>query len=369
MGMWGGIRQGLETFKKDKLDEEQMEIRRGQEERAEKAFALEEEAARLEFLKNTRSLINPSAIGLPSMGSSNSKKSGGGSSGLTTKRMMFELQELGVGYDDIMKVVSNAGTPAASNRMLSKIHKKAFDYNTGINSGDYVETTPTGEAMASLISDAILTAPEEIILDDAWWEETEKRLDSTFNDDQRNDLYPDGRIIVPGGIAFTKDLNLTPYASITDTKAARGIVEDITVDIAAKVLGKIQTLQGDFLIKQRENIPLTASEIKLKAYMDDQTTILSEAIDIKDVNTLGRLYGNEATNFLLKANRGIQPALLPPEYNKENQAKIFFEDRELLFLVMNAGLLNDGQIISYYLRDDTKPNKNGELVTKVIGEE
>ena len=360
MGMWGGIRQGLETFKKDKLDEEQMEIRRGQEERAEKTFALEEEAARLEFLKNTRDLINPSAIGLPALGSGKNKSSGG--SGLTTKRMMFELQELGVGYDDIMKVVSNAGTPAASNRMLSKIHKKAFDYNTGINSGDYVESTPTGEAMASLISDAILTAPEEIILDDAWWEETEIRLDSTFNDDQRNDLYPDGRIIVPGGIAFTRDLGLTEYASITDTKAARGIVEDITVDIASKVLGKIQTLQGDFLIKQRDNIPLTASEEILKKYMDKQTTILSEAISNKDINILGRLYGNEATNFLLKANRGIQPALLPPEYNRENQAKLLFENRQELAIVINAGLLNDGQVVTY--RD-----ANGVLVTKVIGEE
>ena len=54
MGMWGGIRQGLETCKKDKLDEEQMEIRRGQEERAEKAFALEEEAASLAKFLNLK---------------------------------------------------------------------------------------------------------------------------------------------------------------------------------------------------------------------------------------------------------------------------------------------------------------------------
>ena len=96
--------------------------------------------------------------------------------------------------------------------------------------------------------------------------------------------------------------------------------------------------------------------------MDEQTTILSEAISNKDINTLGRLYGNEASNFLLKANRGIQPALLPPEYNRENQAKLLFENRQELAIVINAGLLNDGQVVTY--RD-----ANGVLVTKVIGEE
>tara|TARA_R110000787_G_scaffold231132_1_gene338599 strand:- start:292 stop:1398 length:1107 start_codon:yes stop_codon:yes gene_type:complete len=368
MGFWGGVRQGLETAQKNALDEEQMELAKAREERAAKVFSREEEEFKLDFLKKTRDLINPSAIGLPSMGSSKSK-SGSSSNALTTKRMMTDLIGLGMKSEDIMKVMSNAGTPAASNRMLGKIHTRALEYNKGISSENYIEKTPTGEAMASLISDAIFSTPEEIILDDEWWKATEEQLDMTFSEEQRNDLYPSGKIIREGGLTFTRDLNLTEYASLPDTKAARAMIEDITVDIAAKVLGKIQTLQGDFNVKSQNNIALTDKEVKLKKYMDEQTTTLFDAIEAKDVNALGRLYGTEATSLLLKTNRGLVPGLLPPEYNKENQARIFFADRELLFLVMEAGLLNNGQIVSYYLRDDNKPNRNGELVTKVIGEE
>ena len=357
MGIWGGIRQGLETAQKNALDEEQMELARKREERADKVFSREEEAFKLDFLKKTRDLINPGAIGLPSMGSSKSK-SGSSSTGLTTKRMMTDLIGLGMKSEDIMKVMSNAGTPAASNRMLGKIHTRAIDYNKGLSSENFVETTPTGEAMASLISDAIFSAPEEIILDDEWWKTTEENLDMVFSEDQRNSLYPSGKIIREGGLTFTRDLNLTEYASVTDTKAARAIVQDITIDIAAKVLGKIQTLQGDFFIKEKENIPLTAKEVKLKNYMNEQTQILSEAIEAKDANTLGRLYGNEATSLLLKSNRGIQPGLLPTEYGRENQARLYFEDTELLLLVLQAGLINDSQIVTY-----TDP-ETGLLVTK-----
>ena len=366
MGFWQGVQQGVEIVKEDELNAETMRLANLREERAVKVFERGERESHLDFLKKTRDLINPSAIRLPSMKGSKSSSSGGA---LTNKRMMNDLMMIGVKSEDLMKVMSNAGTPAASNRMLSKIHTRAIDYEKGLGSNNFVETTPTGEAMGALISDAIFSASEETILDDEWWKATEENLEMVFFEDQRNSLYPSGKIITGGGLTFTRDLNLTEFASIPDTKAARGVIEDITVDIAAKVLGKIQTLQGDFNVKGQNNIELTAQEVKLKKYMDEQTTILFDAIEAKDVNTLGRLYGNEATALLLKTNRGLVPGLLPPEYNKENQARLFFADRELLFLVDQAGLLNKGQIVSYYLRDDNDPNKNGELVTKVIGEE
>ena len=366
MGFWQGVQQGVEIVKEDELNAETMRLANLREERAVKVFERGERESHLDFLKKTRDLINPSAIRLPSMKGSKSSSSGGA---LTNKRMMNDLMMIGVKSEDLMKVMSNAGTPAASNRMLSKIHTRAIDYEKGLGSNNFVETTPTGEAMGALISDAIFSASEETILDDEWWKATEENLEMVFIEDQRNSLYPSGKIITGGGLTFTRDLNLTEFASIADTKAARGVIEDITVDIAAKVLGKIQTLQGDFNVKGQNNIELTAQEGKLKDYMAAQTTILFDAIEAKDVNTLGRLYGNEATALLLKTNRGLVPGLLPPEYNKENQARLFFADRELLFLVDQAGLLNKGQIVSYYLRDDNDPNKNGELVTKVIGEE
>ena len=366
MGFWQGVQQGVEIVKADERDAETMRLANLREERAAKVFERGERESHLDFLKKTRDLINPSAIRLPSMKGSKSSSSGGA---LTNKRMMNDLMMIGVKSEDLMKVMSNAGTPAASNRMLSKIHTRAVDYEKGLGSNNFVETTPTGEAMGALISDAIFSASEETILDDEWWKATEENLEMVFTEDQRNSLYPSGKIITGGGLTFTRDLNLTEFASIADTKAARGVIENITVDIAAKVLGKIQTLQGDFSVKMQNNIELTAQEGKLKDYMAAQTTILFDAIEAKDVNTLGRLYGNEATALLLKTNRGLVPGLLPPEYNKENQARLFFADRELLFLVDQAGLLNKGQIVSYYLRDDNDPNKNGELVTKVIGEE
>ena len=361
MGFWQGVQQGVEIVKADERDAETMRLANLREERAAKVFERGEKEFHLDFLKKTRDLINPSAISLPSMGGSKSKSSRSGGA-LTTKRMMTDLMGLGVTSEDLMKVMSNAGTPAASNRMLSKIHTRAIEYNKGLSSNNFVETTPTGEAMGSLISDAIFSAPEETILDDEWWKATEEKIQMVFTEDERNSLYPSGKIITGGGLTFTRDLNLTEFASIPDTKAARGVIEDITVDIAAKVLGKIQTLQGDFNVKGQNNIELTAQEVKLKKYMDEQTTILFDAIEAKDVNTLGRLYGSEATGLLLKTNRGLVPGLLPPEYNRENQARLFFEDRELLAIVMKAGLLNNGQIVTY-------TDANGMSVTKVIGEE
>jgi len=359
MAFWVGIERGLAAAAKTALDEEQMEIRRNQDERAEKTFAIEEEKSRLEFLQKTRDLINPGAISLPALGSRKNKSSGG--SGLTTKRMMFELQELGVGYDDIMKVVSNAGTPAASNRMLSKIHKTALDYNKGISSGDYIETTPTGEAMASLISDAIITAPETLILDDEWWENTETRLESTFNEEQRNDLYPTGKIVIPGGITFTRDLNLNEYASITDIRGARELLTDITIDIASENLGKIQELQGEYTLIEQGGGELTADQNVIKDFMETQSTILNDAIKGEDLTTLGRIFGTNATNNLLRSQPGIDTALLPSQYNKSNQSPINFNREKDLFLVLQAGLLQNGQVVTYI-------DENNQRVTRVIGE-
>ena len=369
MGMWGGIRQGLETFKKDKLDEEQMEIRRSQEERADAEFELRSQQSQVELYESISKSLGINPVSLPAMGEGKVK------GGLTTEHMINVLEEIGVDSDVLINLHAAGGTAAGSKSALKSAYDIAMKVRTDLKTGKYEPIEGSvSEIIGNMISTAVITNPEETPLDDAFWKKAETDIGITISEDMRN-RFGDFST-TPGSVTFLNAPVLREKASLPDIKLAKGMAKESVIAQASSELNiilaeqsKIQTIESNAGPLVPGGTPEEEEEAQqriafLKQFYENRSNIILEAQslfkDNEDPNGLYRIYGTAALRPLYDRIGYFNPVILGEQFEQSRTVPIGVGNSKLYAELYTLGLVKDGQTVSY-------EGPDGNTITEIVG--
>ena len=356
MGMWAGIRQGQAENIADKLNEDKLDLMNRQEERLEETFELDKRTKQFDMMQTMRSRFGAGAGGLPTIGSKSTKKAAAANT-FNSKEEYFEaLKRLKVENPALLDLYSSGGTQAAGLANLEKAYqliKKSYDDQ---RSGDFVQGVPLNEAVASMLSSAVISRSQEVALDDDWWDKTETDFQMVFSQEER-DILGDN-MVIPGSVTF-----LDPPQSLKPTK-----LEDIdkVVRMSGAFVKQELKIEKDRLaaaqsklIEQQTSGKLSSEDKMVKDWLENRTQILLDAESQEDSGALNSLYGNTYIKNILKTRgENFDISLLPSGFGEGQQAPMVFSSRKEFALLYSRGIVPRGTLVTYM--DD------GQMVTREV---
>ena len=354
MGMWGGIRQGLETFKKDKLNEEQMDLTRAREERADKVFTRNEEAAALERMIKLQELLGTSSgfapLSLSSSSGSGTKKTTAG----TKEHYINILKGFEIEPEAIAKLYSIGGTVAAGTAALKKAVDILRPYREEQSSGNYMGGLSTSDAFSSMLSTAVITESKDIDLNDDWWAAQETKFKTVFDQEDRDGFG--STMTIPGQITFL-DLpqNVKP-TDLGDQEKVREMSRDFVKAQAEVELSRIRKEQSN-LIEIEKNGNLNENDILARDWMAGRTKKIfdaqTEIKDLKDYGQLNSIYGSEFTKQIIETQgKNFNVSLLGSGFGTADRVPIFFSTEKEFAIIYGKGLVKPGDLVTYVREED-----------------
>jgi hypothetical protein len=343
MGMWSGIAQGMESVQQRKLEEQRLEmaeedfnLRKRAAERADAAFSLQEQQARLDLYKIIR-------------GKFGNLKSGSGSETETTatknltKNMSVLVTRFGIDQAEVAKVYKSGGAEA-----IAEAAKLAVTYGDKFKTGEYTGDAPN-IVVGQMLADAIYTESETAEYD---WDEISESIGVEVDDTLRDMLGNSYEI--PGAVAFTAPaLVKKPTFADLDAADKRGImnVEAQSRAQSRIILARINTLNT------KEDVLSKAEEAEL-AWLAERQRSIREAQEAfkSDVYTpLIELFGSSYIDTVTDYYGNLEGAPLNPAFTEASQIAVPVPNRAVAENLFLAGILKPGMKVVYLETGEVVP--------------
>ena len=349
-----GINQGLQIARKASLDEEQMDLTRAREERADKVFTRNEEAAALERMIKLQGLLGSSSgfdpLSLNSGGGGGTKKTAAG----TKEHYIDILKGLEVDHEAIAKLYSTGGTAAAGTLALKKAVDILRPYREEQGSGNYMGGLSTSDAFSSMLSTAVITESKDIDLDEDWWAAQEIKFQTVFDQEDRDGFG--STMTIPGQVTFLDLPQSVKPTDPADQEKVRNMSRDFVKDQAEVELARLRKEQSN-LIEIEKNESLSEKDIIARDWMVERTKKIfdaqTEIKDFEDYGQLNSIYGSEFAKQIIKTQgKNFNVSLLGSGFGTADRVPIFFSTEAEFAIIYGRGLVKPGDLVTYVREED-----------------
>ena len=351
-----GINQGLQIARKASLDEEQMDLTRAREERADKVFTRNEEAAALERMIKLQGLLGSSSgfdpLSLNSGGGGGTKKTAAG----TKEHYIDILKGLEVDHEAIAKLYSTGGTAAAGTLALKKAVDILRPYREEQGSGNYMGGLSASDAFSSMLSTAVITESKDIDLDEDWWAAQEIKFQTVFDQEDRDGFG--STMTIPGQVTFLDLPQSVKPTDPADQEKVRNMSRDFVKSQAEVELAKLRKEQSNLIeIEKKPGGSLSEKDIIARDWMVERTKKIfdaqTEIKDFKDYGQLNSIYGSEFAKQIIKTQgKNFNVSLLGSGFGTADRVPIFFNTEEEFAIIYGRGLVKPGDLVTYVREED-----------------
>lgn len=337
MGMWAGIQQGMAAAEASKLakkqlemSEEEFDLRRQANARAEKALELDEIESKLKRVKTIRETFG----GLPggtSAGSTASKNTK-----ITPTKVNESMQVLSQRFQVDPEVIKKVYTQGGAEGIV-RAAELAVKYDDKFRTGNYTGDAPSA-VVGEMLSGALYTESQTVEYD---WDKINETLGIEVDEAVR-DMVGDS-YIVPGSVSFTEPalVEKIDFAGLEQAEK-RGIsaAESLARSESRSVKSRLNAL-----VKKSGSESLTSTEQAEQIWLTERLQQISAAQDAfkEDVFTpLIELYGSSYVDTLKDYYPNLKDAPLNPVFTEAAQTETTVPNRSVALNLLKAGVLKPG---------------------------
>jgi len=342
MGMWTGINQGSAEAEEKKLarkrlelSDEELNLRRRSADRADKQFELEETTRTIALAKSIRDTYG--GIRANSLGG-NGKGSGTNITKTQVNQSMTVLsKKYGLAPEVLTELYSKGGATG-----VVQAATYAENYSKKFSTGNFVGDAPN-LVIGEMIAGALYTNSETVDYD---WGKINREL-GTEVDQAVKDMLGES-YTVPGAVTLTPPpLIKKPSLIELDAADRRGIM---SAESQARGESRLINRRLNTLRKKQEDQSIGSTEQLELSWLVDRLVMIKSAQDSfkDDVFTpLIELFGASYINTVTDYYENLEGAPLNPAFIQAAQQPVNVISKELGKRLIESGVLNFGQTITY----------------------
>ena len=337
MGMWAGIQQGMAAAEASKLakkqlemSEEDFELRKQANDRAERALELNEIESKLKRVSTIKNTFG----GLPRATTASGARSK--KTGPTQTEINQSIQVLSERFQVDEAVIKRVYTQGGADGIV-KAAQLAIKYDDKFRTGNYTGDAPS-IVVGEMLSGALYTESQTVEYD---WDKINETLGVEVDEAVR-DMVGDS-YVVPGAVTFTEPalVEKIDYAGLEQVEK-RGIsaAESLARSESRAVQSRLNAL-----IKKSESEALTSTEQTEQIWLTQRIEQISAAQDAfkEDVFTpLIELYGSSYMDTLREYDPSLKGAPLNPVFTEAAQTETAVPNRSVALNLLKAGVLKPG---------------------------
>ena len=333
MGMWQGIGQGLAAVEERKFNQQQLDIRKRAEERAEEAFEIDKLTTRTALASQIRDLYGSGSSSKTSKGKGNSK-----STKITTSENKNNFQILverfSVDEAEVQKLYATAGASGVAEAV-----KLATSYSDKFKTGNYTGPEPS-IVIGQMLENALYTNSETLEYD---WDKITTEIGVPLDDALRTMLGES--YTLPGAVSFESPaLVEKPGLSDLADVEKRAVSNSLQ---SAKRENRIIFSRSNELVKIQDTRSLTDIEQQEFDWISGRAIKIDSAINShKDqvYNPLIELYGSTMTD-LLDYYKQFEGAPIGVSFLEATQSEIEVPNRAVALQLLQSQILLPGMVV------------------------
>ncbi len=327
MGAWQGIAQGLAAVEERKLNQEELDIRKRAEERAEEAFELDKLTTRTTLASQIKDLYGSGSI---STSKSKTKKSKI-STAQNKNNFKILTERFSVDPEAVAKVYAAAGADGVAEAVnIAKNYSEKFKTNS------YVGPEPS-IVIGQMLEGALYTESETAEYD---WDKIESEIGVPLDDALRTLIG--NEYVIPGAVAFDSPaLVEKPTLSDLEDVEKRAMSNSLQL---AKNENRIILSRSSELAEIQNTRSLTDIEQQEFDWISNRALEINSAIEsYKDevFDPLIGLYGSTMTN-LLDYFKEFEGSPIGTSFLESTQSETEVPNRAVASRLLQAGILKPG---------------------------
>lgn len=347
---WSGVKEGMEMYQQDKLDDATLEMNQLASRNADETFKMNMKLSKIELRKALRDLAGTSAgfVGanvLPSGGTGKSSKGG------LNQDLMVKVLATNFNIDPevLSEVAANGVTAQGSYNNIKSLYDIAIDTQNKFGSGEYAGDM--NEVIGNVVSSRLSVDPKTLTYD---WDKIAKETGIDITPEDREVMGES--YVIPGQTYFNSP-ELVKKMSLDDLDGIekRALSQSLSLYDAervevAKSLNKINTsLDGGEAFNTNSGIPLSDSQLEVaKSYYTRRQDDLIKAkaqYDDKVFGPMISLYGSSMKELSEYYNADGAP--VNAAFEDAVKLPMMFKDEQELAVMAALGVVKDGDRVSY----------------------